>query len=307
MLNKVIIIGSGCAGLTSAIYLGRADFKPLLFTGNLNDKGGLLTKTHIVENFPGFNDGIEGYDLICNMTNQAEKYGAKIVDNEIVKVDFSKKPYVLYDDENKEYKTETIIIATGSKPNKLNLPNEENLWSKGISSCAVCDGALYRNKKIVVVGGGDSALTEAEFLTKFSDVTLIHRRDAFRGTAIMQKRILENKKITVLYNTVITEIIGDKKLENIKCKDLITDKIFTLDVDGLFYGLGLQPNTSIFKNQIDMDDEGYIKHIGSGTSTSKDGIFAAGDCVDKVYKQACTASGEGCKAAIDIDRYLSNK
>lgn len=306
MIHRVIIIGGGCAGLTAALYLGRSEYKPLVFVGTLEDKGGLLTKTSVVENYPGFPDGVEGYDLISNMTAQAEKYGANFLDNEIIKVDFSKKPFTLIDDYNQIHQAETIVVATGSKPNKLGLPNEEKFWSAGISSCAVCDGALYRNKKICVVGGGDTAVEEALFLTKFSNVTLIHRRDKLRASAIMQKKIMDNKKINIIYDSIITNINGNDKLESITCKNIKTGKNFELPVDGLFYGLGLKPNTKIFSGQLDMDEEGYIKKInGDETLTSVEGVFVAGDCADKIYRQAIVAAGDGCKAAIDVDHYFN--
>jgi len=306
MIHRVIIIGGGCAGLTSALYLARSDYKPLIFVGSLEDKGGLLTKTSVVENYPGFPNGIEGYDLISNMSAQAEKYGATFLDNEIIKVDFSQKPFLLIDDNHETHKAETVVIATGSKPNKLGLPNEEKFWSSGISSCAVCDGALYRNRKICVLGGGDSALEEAVFLTKFSDVTLIHRRDKFRASVAMQKKVIDNEKINIIYDTIITSLNGTSRLESISCQNIKNGTIFNLPVDGLFYGLGLNPNTHIFANQLDMDEDGYIKKINSeDTSTSIEGIFVAGDCADRIYRQAIVASGDGCKSAIDVDHYLN--
>jgi thioredoxin reductase (NADPH) len=306
-LNSVIIIGGGCAGLTAAIYCGRAELKPLVFAGIEEDKGGLLMKTSVVENYPGFPDGIMGFDLIMGMEQQAIKYGAEIIDKQIDSVDFSKRPFKLEDSGGNVYFTNTVIICTGSKPNKLGLPNEDKLWSNGISSCAVCDGALYKNKRIVVVGGGDSAMEEALFLTKFSNVTLIHRRDEFRASKIMQDRVKQNPKINIVYNTEIIELNGKSKLESIGCKNNITGENFSMLVDGLFYGLGLTPNTEIFKHFLAADSEGYLLKNPKSyeTSASIKGIFIAGDSTDKHYKQAVVACGDGCKAALDVIDYLS--
>ena len=307
MAHKVIIIGGGCAGLSAAIYCARAELNPLLFAGNLEDKGGLLVKTSIVENYPAFPDGILGSDLVDCMEQQAIKYGTEIIDRDIIRVNFSDESFIIEDDDGKTYSTQTVIIATGSKPNKLGLENENKLWSNGISSCAVCDGALYKNKKIVVVGGGDSALEEALFLTKFSDVILIHRRDTFRASKVMQKRALENPKIKIIYDTVISKLNGEKCLESIITKNLKTNEEIELKVDGLFYGLGLTPNTYLFKGILDMDSEGYIikKPIHNlETMTSIAGVFVAGDASDKIYRQAIVAAGDGCKAALDVNNYL---
>ena len=314
--NNVIIIGGGCAGLTAAIYCARAALKPLLFAGNLEEKGGLLSKTSIVENYSGFPEGISGFDLVDNMEKQAIKYGTTILDADIVEVNFKVKPFTVTDSNNKVYSANTIIISTGSKPNKLGLKREDEFWSKGISSCAVCDGALYKNKKIVVVGGGDSALEHAIFLTKFSDVTLIHRKDAFRASKIMQDRVLNNPKIKIIYDTVIKELNGSKDnknnkgLESITIKNLKTNEESELKVDGLFYGLGLTPNTQLFKGLLDMDEAGYIikNPIDNlETMTSIEGVFVAGDVSDKIYRQAVVAAGDGCKAALDVVNYLNEK
>ena len=311
-IHNVVIIGGGCAGLSAGIYCARAGLNPLLFVNNLNEKGGLLVKTSIVENYPGYPDGIMGFDLVQNMEQQATNSGATIIDREIVAVDFSKKPFVIVDDEHTMYYTNSIIISTGSKPNKLLLPNEENLWAHGISSCAVCDGALYRNKKIVVVGGGDSAMEEAQFLTKFSDVILIHRRDTFRASKVMQKKVFNNPKIKIIYNAYVTKLLGDTKLTGIIIK--YTDNLLETEipVDGLFYGLGLKPNTKLFQDKLDMDSEGYIiknhdfkYNHEYETMTSCKGIFVAGDCNDKIYRQAIVAAGDGCKAALDVNNYLT--
>lgn len=311
-MNDVIIIGGGCAGLTAALYCARAALSTTLFAGNLDDKGGLLVKTSIVENFPGFPDGILGYDLISNMEQQATKQGAKIVDRDIVKVDFASALKKVVDSDGVEHTAKAIIIATGSKPLRLGLPREEEFWSNGISSCAVCDGALYKNKNIVVVGGGDTAMEEALFLTKFSDVTLIHRRDSFRASQVMQKRVLANAKINVIYNSVVIELIGEgKRLSGIVCRDVVTGLEIGFPTDGLFYGLGLKPNTALFRGAVDMDNDGYIfakrgEENELSTQTSVSGVFVAGDARDRVYRQAIVASGDGCKAAMDASNYINS-
>lgn len=310
MVYKVAIIGGGCAGLTAGIYCARALMEPIIFVDTYENKGGLLVKTSVVENYPGFADGVDGFELISNMEKQAEKYGAQIVTRKIVKVDFLKKPFVLYDSQDVKYEVHSVIICTGSRPNKLSLKNENKFWSKGISSCAVCDGALYRNKKIMVVGGGDSAMEEALFLTKFSDVVLIHRRNEFRASKIMQERVINNPKINIIYDTVIEELNGNDVLESVVLKNIKTGEKTIMLVDGLFYGLGLIPNSQLFTNQIQLDTDGYIvryRHPNGKykTMTSIEGIFVAGDVTDKKYKQAIVACGDGCKAALDAEKYLS--
>ena len=307
-IHNVIIIGGGCAGLSAAVYCARADLSPLLFASNLEEKGGLLSKTSTVENYPGFQDGIWGFDLVQNMEAQAVKYGAKVLDKKIKKIYAHMKPFLIVDEDDNQYITKSIIIATGSNPNKLYLENENNLWAKGISSCAVCDGALYKNKRIIVTGGGDSAIEEANFLTKFSDVTLIHRRDTFRASKIMQQKLTENSKISVIYDTIITNLHGSDKLQSITCRNLKTDETFDLNVDGLFYGLGLTPNSQLFQEYKNFTKDGYIiKNPDSEyeTATMIDGIFVAGDVADKIYRQAIVAAGDGCKAALDVNSWLN--
>ena len=309
-VSKVIIIGAGCAGLTAGLYCARAELNPIIFAGELEDKGGLLVKTSIVENYPGFPDGILGYDLIENMEQQIIKQGANVINRNITKIEVLEPRNIrLTDDHGDTYQTKSLIIATGSQPNKLGLPDEAKFWAQGISSCAVCDGALYRDKRIVVVGGGDSAMEEALFLTKFSNVTLIHRRDKFRASPIMQKRLLTHTKINILYDTVVQELHGDKYLTAITVKNLTTGDTYRFPVDGLFYGLGLKPNTKLFESLVDMDSDGYIKHgvyadYHYETMTSVPGIFVAGDAHDKIYRQAVVACGDGCKAALDVNNYL---
>lgn len=309
MVYNVAIIGGGCAGLTAAIYCARARLDPIVFTDTYENKGGLLVKTSVVENYPGFPEGINGFDLISNMEQQAVTYGANIVNNRIVQVDFSKRPFMLKDSQINNYYVNSIIICTGSKPNLLGLDHEDRFWSNGISSCAVCDGALYRNKKIMVVGGGDSAMEEALFLTKFSDVVLVHRRNEFRASKVMQERVINNPKITIMYNTIIDQLNGNKLLKSVDLKNIETDEITNLPIDGLFYGLGLTPNTKLFVDQIELDRDGYIvryrhPHGLYKTMTSVEGVFVAGDATDKKYKQAVVACGDGCKAALDVEKYL---
>lgn len=314
MIHQIIIIGGGCAGLTAAIYASRSELNPIVFAGTPESKGGMLVKTSVVENYPGFPDGIEGFDLIENIENQAKKYGAQIIDKDVISVDFTQVPFMIIDENLTKHYARTVIIATGSKPNKLGLENEDKMWSKGISSCAVCDGALFRNKHIVVVGGGDSAMEEALFLTKFSRVTLIHRKDTFRASKVMQNRVISNPKIDVLYDTTVEKLIGSQKLEAIEIKNHKTKETQILTVDGMFYGLGLHPNTRMFKHKLDMDKDECIiinsKQI-SGTDykfttmTSVPGVFVAGDAQSGAYRQAIVASSDGCKAALDADNYLN--
>ena len=308
MTYDVIIIGGGCAGLTAGIYCGRAELKTLIFCGGFDNKGGMLSKTSEVENFPGFPDGILGYDLVANMEKQAIKYNVEIKNEYVCSIS---KNNIYFDvmTENETLHTKTIIICTGTTPRKLGLDNEENLWSHGISSCAVCDGALFKKKKIVVVGGGDSAMEEALFLTKFSDVILIHRKDTFRASKIMQNRVITNQKITIYYNTVVTKLNGTNKLESINIKNLENNNEYVLKVDGLFYGLGSYPNTEKFKDLIELDDNGYVV-IGDkeySSMSSVDGIFAAGDVHDIKYRQAITAAGFGCQAGLDVINYINNE
>jgi len=302
---NVAIIGAGCGGLTAAIYCARAELNPIVFTDQFDKKGGMLSKTSVVENYPGFPDGIDGGELIANMEAQAQQYGTEIIGQSIVSVD--KEPgddvrFRLVDDAGTVYITKAIIIATGSTPNKLGLSDEDRLWGFGISSCAVCDGALYKNKKIFVVGSGDSACEEALFLTKFSNVTMLNRRDAFRASAIMQKRVLSNPKINIIYNTQVTKLIGSKYLEAIELTNNDGHKT-VMEVDGLFYGLGLTPNVGLFKHLVEIDR--VIKKVNRNM-TSCEGIFVCGDVADETYRQAVVAAGDGSMAALDVISYLDH-
>lgn len=303
---NVAIIGAGCGGLTAAIYCARADLNPIVFTDQFDKKGGMLSKTSIVENYPGYPDGIDGGQLIENMEAQAVKYGTEIIGQSIVSVEKeiidNHNQFKLIDDAGMIYIAKSIIIATGSTPNKLGLPDENKFWGFGISSCAVCDGALYKNKRIVVVGGGDSATEEALFLTKFSNVTMIHRRDTLRASTIMQKRVFSNPKINIIYNTQVTKLIGDKFIEAIELTDNNGTKTI-MEVDGLFYGLGLTPNIELFKHLVETDR--IIKKVNRNM-TSCEGIFVCGDVADETYRQAVVAAGDGCIAALDVISYLDH-
>ncbi len=305
-MEKVVIIGSGCAGWTAALYTARANLKPIVFTGV--QPGGLLTTTSIVENFPGFPEGIDGYELMTRMQKQAERFGAKASFGTVEKVDFSKSPFELIVD-GERIEAETIIIATGASHKHLDVPGEDLLETKGVTYCATCDGALpvFRNQPLVVVGGGDSACEEALYLTRFGSVVhLIHRRDSLRASKIMQERVHAHTKIQPVWNSAVTEILDVKqdKVTGVKLKNLKTGAESILPCAGVFIAIGHGPNTDIFKGQIEMDANGFIVPK-EGTMTNVPGVFVAGDCADNVYRQAITAAGAGCAAAIDAERFLA--
>jgi thioredoxin reductase (NADPH) len=307
-MEQVVIIGTGCAGLTAAIYTGRANLAPLVLTGTM--PGGLLTTTSIVENFPGFPEGVDGFQLMQNLQKQAERFGARIQFGNLDSVDFSGRPLKLVIDGD-TIETKTVIVATGSRPRGLGLPSETALEKFGVTYCATCDGALpqFRNQPLVVVGGGDSALEEATYLTRFaSQVYLVHRRDSFRASVIMQERALKNPKIKPVWNTVITEVldVAQKKVTGVKMKNIVTGETSTLSCAGVFVAIGHVPNTSVFGGALDTDAGGYLK-LGEGTRTNVAGVFAAGDVADSVYRQAITAAGTGCAAAIEAERYLGEE
>jgi thioredoxin reductase (NADPH) len=307
-MEQVVIIGTGCAGLTAAIYTARANLAPLVLTGTM--PGGLLTTTSIVENFPGFPEGIDGFQLMQNMQKQAERFGARIQFGHLDSVDFSGKPLKLIVDGDTVL-AKTVIVATGSKPRGLGLPSEAALEKHGVTYCATCDGALpqFRNQPLVVVGGGDSALEEATYLTRFaSHVYVVHRRDSFRASVIMQERALKNPKITPVWNSVVTEVTGvaEKKVSGVKLKNITTGETKDLACAGVFVAIGHVPNTAVFNGQLDTDAGGYLK-LGEGTRTNVTGVFAAGDVADSVYRQAITAAGTGCAAAIEAERYLGEE
>ncbi len=305
-MEKVVIIGSGCAGWTAAVYTARANLKPLVLLGK--QPGGLLTTTSIVENFPGFPEGVDGYELMTRMQKQAERFGARANFGLVEAVDFSKSPFALTVDGEK-VEAQTVIIATGSSHKHLDVPGEDLLETKGVTYCATCDGALpvFRNQPLVVVGGGDSACEEAMYLTRFgSMVYLIHRRDSLRASKIMADRTLANPKIKPIWDSAVTEILDVKqdKVTGVKLKNLKTGAESVLDCAGVFIAVGHSPNTQVFKGSIDTDTNGFILPK-AGTMTNVSGVFVAGDCSDHVYRQAITAAGAGCAAAIDAERFLS--
>ena len=304
-MYKVIIIGSGPAGLTSAIYSARANLNPLVFEGV--QPGGQLTITTDVENYPGFPDGIMGPELMDKFRQQAQVFGAKTLFENVDRVDFSSRPFKVYVGE-KEYVSESIIISTGASAKLLGLESEKRLMGFGVSACATCDGFFFKEKEILVVGGGDSAMEEATYLTKFaSSVTIIHRRDEFRASKIMQDRALSNSKISVMWNSEIVDMYGDPDdggLKSVDIRNLLSGEMNNHNTDGVFMAIGHKPNSDIFKDQLDLNDSGYIITEGDSTKTSVDGVFAAGDIQDFTYRQAVTAAGSGCMAAIEAERFL---
>lgn len=305
-MEKVVIIGTGCAGLTAALYTARANLNPLVLTGTM--PGGLLTTTSIVENFPGFPEGIDGYELMTRMQKQAERFGARIKFATVESVELTQRPFVLNVD-GERVETETLIIATGAGHRHLGLQSEHILEKKGVTYCATCDGALpmFRNKPLVVVGGGDSACEEATYLTRFaSEVYLIHRRDKLRASKVMAARTLTHEKIKPIWNSVVTEVLDvqQDKVTGVRLKNVVTGEESELDCAGVFVAIGHVPNTQLFQGVVAMDENGYIIPQ-RGTETTVPGVFVAGDCADHVYRQAITAAGQGCAAAIDVERYLS--
>jgi len=298
----VVIIGAGPSGYTAGIYCSRAGYDTLILSGVL--PGGQLVNTTEVENYPGFENGIMGPDLMIDMRKQSQRMGTTIVDDEVVDVDFRRKPYKVLT-ASEEYEGRAIIIATGANPRKIGLKGEETFGGKGVSYCATCDGPFFRNQEIVVIGGGDSAIEEASFLTKFATtVHLVHRRAELRASKVMQERALNNEKIKFHWDSAVIDIKGDEKVRQAVLKNLKTNEEKTLDIGGLFVAIGHTPNTKIFKDQIDLDDEGYIV-LKDKTHTNIEGVFAAGDVHDKNYRQAITAAAFGCMAAIDVDKYIS--
>lgn len=302
---KVVIIGSGPAGLTAAIYAARADLKPIVFEGP--EPGGQLMTTTDVDNYPGFPDGVMGPAMMDMFRKQAQRFGADCRYGVITHVDTSKRPFALTVDESTLLFAESIIISTGASAKWLGIDSEQRLRGHGVSACATCDGAFFRNQHVIMVGGGDTAMEEANFLTKFaSKVTIIHRRDEFRASKAMQHKIFTNPKIGIMWDSALENVLGEKVVEGVKIKNLKTGTIATLeDVTGVFIAIGHKPNTDLFKGVIDMDDVGYIKTIGQTTKTNIEGIFACGDAMDSIYRQAITAAGTGCKAALDAERFLS--
>ena len=307
MKRKVIIIGSGPAGLTAAIYSARANLSPLVFEGI--QPGGQLTITTDVENYPGFPDGVMGPDMMDKFRKQAQRFGAECLFQTVEKVDMSKKPFLVWANGEK-YESESIIISTGASAKLLGLDAEKELMGNGVSACATCDGFFYKDKKVVVVGGGDSAMEEATFLTKFaSEVIIIHRRDEFRASKIMVERALKNPKISIKYNSIVKNIIGNKDsgVESIEIEDIKSKTTSVFQCDGIFMAIGHIPNTKIFNNSLSLDENGYIKTMPDSTHTNIAGVFACGDVQDSIYKQAVTAAGSGCMAALDAEKWLENQ
>ena len=305
MEREVIIIGSGPAGYTAALYCARANLNPLIFEGN--QPGGQLTITTDVENYPGFPDGIMGPELMNNFRAQAKRFGTEILSMNVDSVDFSSSPFTVKSGE-KTYSAKSIIISTGASAKLLGLEVEKKLMGYGVSACATCDAFFYKDKKVFVVGGGDSAMEEATFLTKFaSSVTILHRRDSFRASKIMQDKVFKNDKIDIMWNSSVIDMIGEPEkngLESIIVEDTITNEVKTISCDGLFMGIGHKPNSDIFLNKIKLNESGYILTENNSTKTSVSGVFAAGDIMDPIYRQAITAAGSGCMAALDAEKYL---
>jgi thioredoxin reductase (NADPH) len=309
-VHKVIIIGSGPAGLTAAVYAGRANLHPVVFEGM--QPGGQLTITTEVENYPGFPKGIMGPEMMDLFREQAQRFGAETHFKEVTAVDFSKRPFKVVVDDI-EYFSEAVIVATGASAKLLNIPSEAEYMGYGVSACATCDGFFFKNQEVFVVGGGDTAMEEASFLTKFaSKVTIVHRRDQFRASKIMQDRVLKNPKVSVVWNSVVEEVLGEqrngkKTMIGLKLKNVTTGTITEVKTDGLFMAIGHQPNTSLFEGVLEMDEKTYLKVQPGSTRTNIPGVFAAGDVADSYYRQAVTAAGTGCMAAIDAERFLGEQ
>ncbi len=303
-VENVIIIGSGPAGYTAALYASRANLAPLLFSGL--EPGGQLTTTTDVENYPGFPEGILGPELVTHMRSQAERFGTRIKDEAVTAVDFSAQPFKVTTPSG-TYAAKSVIIATGASAKRIGLESEKALYGKGVSACATCDGFFFKNKKVMVVGGGDSAMEEANFLTRFaSSVTVVHRRDELRASKIMQDRAKANPKISFLWNSEVVEVLGVDvgHVTGVKLKDTVTGEVTEHQTDGVFAAIGHEPNTAVFKGQMDLDAKGYIVVKPGSSATSVPGVFAGGDVADPRYRQAVTAAGTGCMAAIDAEKFL---
>ena len=310
-VKNLVIIGSGPAGHTAAIYAARANLEPFMFEGYMlgGSAGGQLTTTTDVENYPGFPEGIEGPELMQLFRKQSERFGTEMVQEDVIKTDLSKSPFTIKS-ENREINAHSIIISTGATAKRMGVPNEEKMWNNGMSACAVCDGALpmFRNQPLMVIGGGDTAVEEASYLTKFGSVVyMVHRRDKLRASKIMQERAFKNPKLEILWDSVLEDALGEEYVTGAKISNVKTKESCEINVAGIFYAIGHTPNTSIFDGQLDLDEAGYIK-IKSGTQeTSVEGIFAAGDVHDQKYRQAITAAGTGCAAALEAERWLAEK
>ena len=302
-VRDLIIIGGGPAGYTAALYAARANLEPVVIEGF--QWGGQLMITSDVENYPGYAEGVLGPEMMKDFRRQAERFGAEFVSDDVTRVDFSEQPFRIWVGEE-EYRSEAVIIATGADARKLGLPSEQRLQARGVSYCAVCDAAFFREKEIVVVGGGDSAMEEAIFLTKFADkVTLVHRREEFRASQIMEDRARANDKIEFVTNAAVEEVLGENSVTGVTIRDVNTDETTELPADGLFVAIGHDPNTKLFVGQLELDDAGYIVTNPGSTQTSVEGVFAGGDVVDHTYRQAVTAAGMGCMTALDAERWLA--
>ena len=310
-IKNVVIVGSGPAGHTAAIYSARANLSPFMFEGYMmgGSAGGQLTTTTDVENYPGFPEGVEGPELMQLFRKQSERFGTEMVQEDVTSADFSQRPFVLKS-ENREVRAHSVIISTGATAKRMGVPNEEKMWNNGMSACAVCDGALpmFRNQPLMVIGGGDTAVEEATYLTKFGSVVyMVHRRDQLRASKIMQERAFKNPKLEIIWDTVLEDAVGKDYLTGARLKNIKTQKVREMEVMGLFYAIGHTPNTSIFNGQLDLDGAGYIKLKPGTQETNIEGVFAAGDVHDHKYRQAVTAAGTGCAASLEAERWLAEK
>ena len=310
-VKNVVIVGSGPAGHTAAIYSARANLSPFMFEGYVmgGSAGGQLTTTTDVENYPGFPDGVEGPELMQLFRKQSERFGTEMVQEDVTSADFSQRPFVLKS-ENREVRAHSVIISTGATAKRMGVPNEEKMWSNGMSACAVCDGALpmFRDQPLMVIGGGDTAVEEATYLTKFGSVVyMVHRRDELRASKIMQERAFKNPKLEIIWDTILEDAVGKDYLTGARLKNVKTQEVREMEVTGLFYAIGHTPNTSIFNGQLDLDGAGYIKLKVGTQETNIEGVFAAGDVHDHKYRQAVTAAGTGCAASLEAERWLAEK
>lgn len=299
--EKLIIIGSGPAGLTAAIYAARGNLQPLVISGR--QAGGQLMLTTDVDDFPGFPEGTQGPDLMMNIRKQAERFATRFIEEDVISVDFSSTPFSV-NTETKQLKAETVIIATGASAMWLGLESEQRLRGRGVSACAVCDGLFFKDKRIMVVGGGDAAMREAQHLSKYgSQVTVVHRRDSLRAQPVLQEMVRAKKNVNFIWNSVVEEVLGEDKVSGVNLKNVKTGEVTKMEIEGLFIAIGHKPNTDFLKDQLELDDQGYVV-VKEETKTSKDGVYFAGDVADKKYKQAVTAAGMGTKAALDVEQYL---
>ncbi len=306
-MEKLVIIGSGAAGLTAAIYASRSNLDPVVIAGIM--PGGLLTQTSDVENYPGFPEAVNGFELMMKVQEQAERFGTRITNENVEKVEFTAGgPQKIYLNSGDTVDAAAVIIATGASPRWMNLESELRLKNKGVSACATCDGAFFKGMPVIVIGGGDTAMEEALFLTNFaSEVTVIHRRDELRASKIMAERALAHPKIKFVWNSVVTEVLGQNEVEGVKVQNIVNNTFTSIPCKGYFAALGHVPNTQLFKDFVELNAAGYIKLLNSSSYTTMEGVFAAGDCADHVYRQAITAAGMGCKAAIDAERWLASR